>query len=770
MSQKDDYAAADDSYSSDNIGSRKKKKKKRSAQQELLLSGGLPTLTTSTLTAVQLIRTVGYMARDRRERERATAPEQQQQQQPTTTTTTDNSKYTRQAAQATKRYQTLLPAVESSPIPRSLATDPNRKLPPKRKLVLVACTRCRQKKEKCDGERPSCGRCIAKGADCQYEVDDAKVSRTSALKRKCDTLQDENERLRDLFGLLRQKSKPEAHDILSRIRDAENPLAVWRSIKDAELLLPWASSSGGSSGSHNRDPRLEKIDAEAWADSPVRVKARPWTAVAGDGVVSDMVSSFFAWDNGFRFAFVDRECFLADMARGEPEGAMYCSPFLVNAMCAFRCYTSARAKAFSAASGEDLTGRFSSEAKRLLTLEKGRSSLATAQGLVLMFMTSVFDGSDRVGMMWRLMACDMMKQLNLEAELAAIENDASKKVERRALSRALWGYFIFESMLAYTYLQPSLRDPPKIGRAGLEPEPEKVSDIRDLLSMNADEKGKKDSFEFRGQPPLVHGTLGAGCEVASLLYEVMTYNASYDTVPAIADDLEKRRQLYAEVMVFRDSLPANLRPESNFTPQTCLLSVLLNETAISILRPLRRDTIFTIPTTSTDTVKDLFITHCQTTVALLDRYVTTWPLVEYTYTVVCCTNNIVLALVPLLDDPRTHETFTTACRIIDSSGKDFPMSTYVLQGVQALAWAMRVEIPPAATRYLETEAAFEERDLRDLAVALRIPYLDAAGNAAPSGGGRHEEGDGEETKATATAQGAELGVLLARWSAMTIAE
>lgn len=53
---------------------------------------------------------------------------------------------TRQQAQ--KRYQTLLPAVESSPMTRSLASDPNRKLPPKRKLVLVACSRCRLKKEK----------------------------------------------------------------------------------------------------------------------------------------------------------------------------------------------------------------------------------------------------------------------------------------------------------------------------------------------------------------------------------------------------------------------------------------------------------------------------------------------------------------------------------------------------------------------------------------------------------------------------------------------
>jgi hypothetical protein len=171
-------------------------------------------------------------------------------------------------------------------------------------------------------------------------VDDAKVSRTSALKRKCDSLQDENERLRELFGLLRQKSKPEAHDILSRIRDSEDPLAVWRSIKDAELLLPWSPSASGSSGT--RDPRLEKIDAEALAESHVKVKAQPWTALAGDGIVSDLVSSFFAWDNTFRFSFIDRDCFLEDMARGDPERARYCSPFLVNAMCAFRCVSEPR--------------------------------------------------------------------------------------------------------------------------------------------------------------------------------------------------------------------------------------------------------------------------------------------------------------------------------------------------------------------------------------------------------------------------------------------
>ena len=134
---------------------------------------------------------------------------------------------------------------------------------------------------------------------------------------------------------------------------------------------------------------------------------------------------------------------------------------------------------------------------------------------------------------------------------------------------------------------------------------------------------------------------------------------------------------------------------------------------------------------------------------------------EYTYTVVCCTNNVALALVPVLDDSRTHDMFARACQIIEASARDFPISTYVLQGIQALAWAMKVKIPQAAAPYLEgTSDTFGEGELRDLPVALRIPYLDAAGNVAP------REGGGSDV----AAHGAELGVLLARWSALSIAE
>ena len=88
--------------------------------------------------------------------------------------------------------------------------------------------------------------------------------------------------------------------------------------------------------------------------------------------------------------------------------------------------------------------RFLSEAKRLLALERGRSSLPTAQGLALLFMSSVFDGSDRSNMMYRLMSAEMLKGLQLDSKLRAIEAEPSKNDEKRALCKAVWGHFIFE--------------------------------------------------------------------------------------------------------------------------------------------------------------------------------------------------------------------------------------------------------------------------------------------------------------------------------------
>ena len=80
---------------------------------------------------------------------------------------------------------------------------------------------------------------------------------------------------------------------------------------------------------------VSDVDAEALAESPLKVPARPWTSVAGDGIVSDLISAFFRWDDSFIYPFIDRALFFRDMKLAEL-GSRYCSPLLVNAICATR--------------------------------------------------------------------------------------------------------------------------------------------------------------------------------------------------------------------------------------------------------------------------------------------------------------------------------------------------------------------------------------------------------------------------------------------------
>jgi hypothetical protein len=144
-------------------------------------------------------------------------------------------------------------------------------------------------------------------------------------------LQRENLELRQLFHDLSKRPESEAYDIFQRLRVAEDPISLAHSIRQAELLLPAvASEKPGESAT------LQQLDSDALRRSSIQVPAKPWTTVAGDGIVSELISAWFRWDNSFLYSFIDRECFVQDIRLDDSASAKYCSPFLVNAICAFR--------------------------------------------------------------------------------------------------------------------------------------------------------------------------------------------------------------------------------------------------------------------------------------------------------------------------------------------------------------------------------------------------------------------------------------------------
>lgn len=151
------------------------------------------------------------------------------------------------------------------------------------------------------------------------------------MRRKNYALQREVDQLRELFGYIRTCPEAEAKQ-------------VYRQLRTANGLQDLIHPSGGSSLSLKQKHRIfgsEKPacepDLDVLASSAIRVPARPWTLLAGDGLVSELVSAFFTYDHCSGIPFVDQECFLADMRAEDTTQARFCSPFLVNAICALRC-------------------------------------------------------------------------------------------------------------------------------------------------------------------------------------------------------------------------------------------------------------------------------------------------------------------------------------------------------------------------------------------------------------------------------------------------
>ncbi|KAF9774768.1 hypothetical protein IL306_007198, partial [Fusarium sp. DS 682] len=234
--------------------------------------------------------------------------------------------------QETRRLVPILPAQQTSGYIYGEDNSPGPSSPPhrlrKRVLVAVACEGCRRKKAKCDGRKPTCSRCFSKNESCSYE----NPAVPAAVQKKCDSLLVENQQYRELCDAIHKKPECEAQEIFNRLRSSDQPLTVLESLKQAELLLPKPTISRWDS-----DPRVADFDQKTLESCIIQVPAKPWTTVAGDGIVSELIADFFTWDNSYMFPVLDRATFVDEMKAGEPLDAEWCSGLLVNAICAKRC-------------------------------------------------------------------------------------------------------------------------------------------------------------------------------------------------------------------------------------------------------------------------------------------------------------------------------------------------------------------------------------------------------------------------------------------------
>ncbi|KAG6072151.1 hypothetical protein E4U15_007077 [Claviceps sp. LM218 group G6] len=282
-------------------------------------------------------------------------------------------------------YKRLLPGTAKHSVQSSKvgSADGTQGSPATCSVNLIACDTCRRKKSKCDGRRPICGRCSRCGSHCNYAAEVGE-SRSAALKKRYRALVRDHNRLakeaymlRRFYGHIRAVPEEQAFNVFLKIRigRSSGPLDVLESLdethQERDEFLP---SYGDSDGENN----------EVDSDQNIEARAAPWTTVAGDEVVSELITQYFTFDYLYVFPPINRTIFAREMASPSVHPGLCCSPLLVNAICAQQCYISRR-EHMEGIPRLEMAERFLQEANRLLLHELYNLSLPTCQAACLIF-------------------------------------------------------------------------------------------------------------------------------------------------------------------------------------------------------------------------------------------------------------------------------------------------------------------------------------------------------------------------------------------------
>ncbi|KAI9709461.1 MAG: hypothetical protein M1820_003221 [Bogoriella megaspora] len=630
-----------------------------------------------------------------------------------------------------RSFVPLLPATNPSVTENGPQSSTVQRQRPKRITIAIACERCRKSKVKCDGARPSCGRCNSIPVECYYDVKEGVVSRRAALKEAAHKSNHENLQLsrdvaawEELFENLQLRPEEEAFELLRRLRASNNPLEVLDFIRHGDLLLNCGISAAPTE-------RESKIDSKALELAPIKVPARPWTAVAQDGIVSELVSAWFKWDDSFGYPFIDRELFINEMRSGNTERARYCSPFLVNAICAFRCFTSESMRQVSHILKTDLRAKFYAEAKKLFDLDQS-ASVTNVQGLWILFMFSCGAGTDRAGSMYRFAAYQMLKQMRLRIRYSKLRDDvAEQALEKRAIAKLYWGIFSFESLASQAFLQPSMMETPWMDS------PYPPSPAGATKDDNLDMFGEPYTASALG-PPMIEGARHATFQLCKLMNEVMGYITEEISEPGGAADVQRRSEYYTLLTDFGKSLPLSLQ------------RVLYDTVGFNILRNLDLDSSF-----AGSTVSKHIIRHCELDTSIMEHAMAAGFFTEWSIVVVCGVLNVLPNLVPLLQDPEAQSIFVRSCIITRILSRQLPILRVLIRGVQAMAASLRQSLPTKVQSVFQGLAEDEEL-AGDVPTAYQLPRPEEMRKALLDDG------------VDATNVGVDLSLVIAKWSAMSI--
>ncbi|KAL8718910.1 MAG: hypothetical protein Q9225_004013 [Loekoesia sp. 1 TL-2023] len=207
-------------------------------------------------------------------------------------------------------------------------------------VTLNACTSCKKARSKCDGRKPACSRCANRqqSRSCVYEMH-SKAAKDQMMA-EIERLRTENQHLVQRHLVLGEKNDL-LESVVQSLRDDHQSKEIMHYLKRGENLRSIAERLGRPSIADLRSisPESERqlntsIEQyrQRWIDSQDPCF---WTNVTSDPVlVEHLMTLYLTWIHPLHVIF-DEEEFMSSFRKCED---LYCSPSLVNAICAMACH------------------------------------------------------------------------------------------------------------------------------------------------------------------------------------------------------------------------------------------------------------------------------------------------------------------------------------------------------------------------------------------------------------------------------------------------
>ncbi|KAH8800682.1 fungal-specific transcription factor domain-containing protein [Xylogone sp. PMI_703] len=320
-----------------------------------------------------------------------------------------------------------------------------------------ACDECKRRKARCNGQNP-CARCLThENLTCHY---------TPSVRASKDALRAEI--------MMLQRQQTHSDRILHSLASGVQPDAILQQLQDGETLENISQrlltrQSGSADASTNTNSPTKSIslssksletDLQSFADShrssmqPAESSRRiqdecirhevfhseqAWTTVTIDfKLVEHLVVLYFCWEYP-TFSSLSKEHFMKDFETGQHR---YCTPLLVNIMCALGCRFSDRPLVTETSpTGQTLGNRFYDEAYMLWEKERFDPSLTTIQATGLMSLWKSSRGKNDWSSFYSEQAIIMAIEMGLHLQT---DGGEPSEAEDEVRSVTFWGAFVLD--------------------------------------------------------------------------------------------------------------------------------------------------------------------------------------------------------------------------------------------------------------------------------------------------------------------------------------